>query len=76
LVWLFFFSGVARIPYCLVPILRSSTHGFLRLPVKSSIRMNCSWRDGVAAVGGVGPAAGERASGVGKAGASEDGESG
>lgn len=37
--WLFFFPRVASIPYCLVPILRSNTQGFLSLPVRSSIRM-------------------------------------
>jgi hypothetical protein len=51
--WLFFFAGVASIPYCLVPIFRSNTHGFLSLPVRSSIRMKWFWRgeEGVVLVG-------------------------
>jgi hypothetical protein len=42
--WLRFFSGVASYPYCLVPILRSSTQGCFKRPVKSSMKMNSSWR--------------------------------
>ena len=37
--WLFFFRGVASMPYCLVPIFKSSTQECFKLPVKSSIKM-------------------------------------
>lgn len=42
--WLFFFNGVASQPYCLVPILRSRTHGCFSRPVRSSMKMKYSWR--------------------------------
>lgn len=42
--WLFFFASVASIPYCLVPIFRSSTHECFKRPVRSSIRMKWFWR--------------------------------
>ena len=37
--WLFFFAGVASMPYWRVPIFRSSTHERLSRPVRSSMRM-------------------------------------
>lgn len=42
--WLFFFSGVASQPYCLVPILRSRTHGCFSRPVRSSMKIKYSCR--------------------------------
>lgn len=49
--WLFFFAGVASIPYCLVPIFRSNTHGFFSFPVRSSIKMKWFWRGDAVPVG-------------------------
>lgn len=42
--WLFFLAVIASMPYCRVPIFKSSTQERFKRPVRSSIRMKCVWR--------------------------------